>query len=478
MLSANTGQTSFLRNEHLLVAGNEPSNGSGKVWYTSRFAENVTVIDMGGLRVSSACGIRHPARCRNLVVNSTHHGDYVSSHAVFVPLDNGFYVIEITHNGSTTRSMYTSHETFHVMEMNPSVCPSNCVSVGIFKIGTQHYSLCATPSNSVCTCQLNRIENSAVYVLRRCRSHFFITTSILHQLSNVVALHIPRQPPLLLFFIGNVLYHINLSYGTSSLRLRVPESVCPTIEQITLEDHKLYMYCTNVSAVYDLNDERLLPRRQLQLFYPCSSTTNVTIDLGVAERAVSNLTYRSVGTDYNIITRISALPGTSLLRFGTCITLQNNSIFLYLDWNDGVYLFNGTTNDFYQINNTQCYIRDQCQWPQVFNNQYLAVRGSSQDSVAVYDIGNFQTPILNLNQVSYQIGVVIDNFKISQQAEITRTPSTSYASTLHPSQTISSTVMPIHSPISNAVTTDINSIPEAIDLYLPGTVTVAMLSFI
>ena len=463
------------------MAGNDPGNGSGKVWYTSRFADNVTVIDMGGLRVSSACGIRHPAKCRNLVVNSTHHGDYVSTHAVFIPLENGlYYVVEITHNGSSRSFQnYTSHNTFHV---NPSIqCPSNCVSVGIFQIGTHYYSLCVTLSDSVCTCQIYKDENTVEYFLRSCHRYGVFGThtndTILRQLSNVIASHNPRQPHLF-FFIGRYLYQINPIAGTKSQSYIVSD-VCSSLKHVTLLEHKLHMYCANESAIYDLNDGLLIHIRQLELFYQCSSTTNVTIDLGVAER----LTYTSEDTEK---TRTIALPGSSVLRFGTCFILQNNSIFLYLDQNDGVYLFNGTTNEFHHVNNTQGCIMDQCQWPQVFNNHYLAVRGSGEDSVVVYDVEEFQTPILTLHRVSYQVGVVIDNLQISQRAELTTTISASHASTLHlspsPVLTISSAVMMtslipssslvilIQSPISTAVTTHDPTLNEVDNFNIIGTV--------
>ena len=129
---------------------------------------------------------------------------------------------------------------------------------------------------------------------------------------------------------------------------------------------------------------------------------------------------------------------------------------------------------------------DQCQWPQVFNNEYLAAKGSiySQDSVVVYDIEDIQTPILTLHQVPYQVVVVIDDLQISQQAEITISLTTSifhgYTLRSTPSQMISSAVMTstlipsssllTQSPMSNAVSIDDPTLTAVDNFNLMGTV--------
>ena len=402
----NTG----LRNELLLAAGNEPGNGRGKVWYTSRYDKNATVVDLGGSRVSSACGVRHPSRCRDLFVNSTRHGDYLSSHAVFLPLDRGFYVVEIAHNGSASGPNYTSHQSF-VVEMSP-FCPLNCTSLGLFKVGVHYYSVCATLFERMCTCQLDRNENSADYFLRSCQTYHLVGTgSILSEISNIVSSTNPRQR-FIYFFVGSVLFYVNPVYGSSRILIN---NVCPSVSHLTLEGHNLYIYCTNlVSAVYNLNDGTSFFTRPNQLFYPCSPTANVTINLGIADR-VSNLIYTSEDAEMPAV-----LPSMSQFEFGMCFTLRNNSThtFLYLDRNNGVYIFNITTSEFFHVNNTQGCLVDRCQWPQLFNNRYLAVRECNPDSLAVFDIESAQTPILKLSQVSYLVAVVIDDTLISQLPEM------------------------------------------------------------
>ena len=436
----------------LLAAGNEPGNGSGKVWYTFRYAESaVNVILLGGERVSSACGLRRPSQCDKLMVNSTRYGDYVSSHTVFVPLSEGgsFYIVKITHNGSTLDSLnYTSSVRLPLTQApTTSRCPINCTSIGIFKLRSLFYTLCATFSDTICACQLSKnLTRSDGYFLQNCHQYRFswISGSILNQLSNIVVSSNIRQP-YLFFFIRNYLYYISPIYRTWEYMSSLPSDQCSFVNQLLLEDHKLFIICANhdYSAVYNLNNGRLLAissNRRI-LYYPCSSSSNVTVTLATLDsNGAANLMYASEHTR-----TITAFPGGVNFEFGKCIMVGGTPAFMYLDQNDGVCIFNTSSMEFAHVNNTRgCNTSvGACRWPQVFNNRYLITEDSNQDSLTVYDIKqSFECPILSLSRVPSQVVALIGDLQISQLIKTTNTvPRTSVVIAPTPASVVKMTTL-------------------------------------
>ena len=435
--------TEFTRvpgNDDLLLVAAGNLNGSGKVWYKPLLAElassTVTVVDLPG-EVSSACGLRHPSRCRTLVVNSTQCDAYVSRHIVFVPLESEFDVLEITHNGSALGgSNYTSFERLQTIQRG-TPCPVNCTSVGMFKIRAHYYSLCATLSSIVCTCQLSRQTiDSTEYLLSNCQQFDVRIAAVVDHISNIVSSSNPRQP-YLFFFVSNALFRLSPVDRILSYINEV--SQCSSVDQLTMEENKLFIYCANnVSAVYDLNIGRLLALylNGQERHYQCSSTTNITISIGTDSRT-SNLTYISEDAILSV-----PLPRGVIIEYGTCFVHEGDPIFLYLDQRNGVHLFNVTASVFTHLNHTSACEGNSCQWPQVFHNTYLIAKNSMRDSLTVYDIErNLRSPILNLDNVPYQAVALIDELQISRPIQTSSTTSTLFTSP-----------MPTPSPVFTGVT--------------------------
>ena len=461
-IAADSIASSCAGDQLLLVAGNEPGNGSvrARVLLKSRLQGETTVINLPDHQVSSACGLRYPSRCGKLTVESTRHNDQVSSHVFFIPLEDGIFILKVTHNGSALGdSNYISYEVLPPIKLgqdcfNPA---TNCTSLGIFKIRSSLYSLCVSSSSKMCSCQID-VRDNTNYFLKNCQVHRFFRLPK-DQISNVVVFQ-RQQQSLLYFFVENYLFNINLDTGSNSHQqvFYYNNMDCLPVDRLILVDYTLYIYCTNVSAIYHLNNGTLTDSSEGRKFvYPCSAADIVEVNLN----ATTTLTYSS--QDGSKVT--VGLPGSGNFVTGKCFMYRGSVVFLYLRETDGVYLFDAMRNETFLINNTGELLMDQNQHiPLVFSNVYFVIQNGHVDSLSLYDIGNIQTPLLSLYPVPQQIVVafVSDlNVTLPTQAITstsysapTPTPSSAFhTSSLSPP---SNSIQPPNSSISSfSPTTDV-----------------------
>ena len=392
--------SSYAEDQLLLVAGNEPGNGSvrARVLLKSTLQEETTVIDLPDHQVSSACGLRYPSRCSNLTVESTRHNDQVSSHVAFIPLEDGIFILKVTHNGSALGdSNYISYEVLPPIKLgqdcfNPT---TNCTSLGIFKIRSSLYSLCVSSSSEMCSCQIDVRDNSD-YFVKNCQVYPFFRLSK-DQISNVVVFQ--RQQSLFYFFVENYLFNINLDTGSHGQVFDYDNMDCLSVDRLILVDYTLYIYCTNVSAIYHLNNGTLTDSSERRKFvYPCSAADNVEVNLN----ETTTLTYSS--QDGSKVT--VGLAGSGNFVTGKCFIYRGSVAFLYLRETDGVYLFDRMKNETFLISNTSEFLMNQNRHvPLVFSNMYFAIQSGDVDSLSLYDIRNIQTPLLSLYPVPQRIVV-------------------------------------------------------------------------
>ena len=360
---------------------------------------NSKVVSIAGDHaVSPACG-PHPTRCRTLTVNSTLYEYYRSSHTVFVPLEDGLYILylELMYNGTAQLpagySPSIDYQKTMTLEFSETICSSDCVSLGVYEVGVQFYSLCATLPSNLCTCELET-DPVGGYSFRRC--HTFVVSDLgsrYEDMSNVVTL---SNDNLLMFIIDSIPHQLNPIEGTSQT-LDSIHDVCTSVTQLSIDNTKsiVYIYCTNASIIFNVGTNSVT-LFEGQFFYPCSTNTNITVNLPASRGGNVGISYNEGDTKTDTF-----LPGTTSFISGECITYRGNYIFLYGDQSGGIYLFNVTTNTFSNLSH-----RSQELDLQVFGSRYPTVIDHKRRAVTVFDLENFSLPLIDLFQVSPQFNLV------------------------------------------------------------------------
>ena len=391
----------------LVVAGNDDS-GKGTVWVSSDLTKSPVVIKIAempvSLSVNTLCGMYPSAQCRNLTVNSIQFDD-VSNHTVFVPLQNGIFILEFAIFNGYTQPLVLN-ETLLVRQkvlldygVNDE-CPSNCESLGVYEAGLDLYSLCSMFPDTLCTCKLSK--NYIGYSLQNC--HVLAINNGSAGSSQVFNLVFSSHHALIWFTVGQKLFQLNPEAGVLHELNSFPD--CIPIYQLNFDDvhNKLYIYCgNNASIIYNL-DEAWIIMLFVEKVFPCPDNASVTIGLP-SDQGMVDIFYTNRG-----VRTSNFLPQSSDFIFGVCFSFRGNHIFLYTDEGFGIYLYNTTEDKFFKLwsnVNAQICVQNQCKQPLIFNDMYFITLDPNQEVVDVFDLDNFSTPIITVCQGSFELISII-----------------------------------------------------------------------
>lgn len=454
--------TEFLRNEHLVVVGND-LNGSSKMWITPKLsAPSVTVtVPIGPDYTVSSAYTEQSSRSRELIVESSYINNATSLHHVFVPLEDGVLNVTFIYNGSTAQDL--GNETPitvvqpHTLYRFGNPCPRTCASLGVYRIRDSLYTLCAS-SSGVCRCKLSQINRRDSMILlsrRECRRLVHPNTGItVEHISDVIA-YLPSRVDLhLLFISNNFIYQDNLIYSVDELPIHFSDSEnCQVVLRLQKFESKLLIYCANNTMVVYNFDTEALSQFNNHLYFPCSDTANFSVDLTNNEHA--DIHY------YNAPQQFSQLNTTSRhFKFGECIEYEDHHLFLYTDRSNNLHLLNSSMSALPVCMNIS--LGNQYVRPPIIHERYIITHSLDHQTTSVYDLKDVRSPIITQQDIMlHQLVTVVSNLSTVVNIEPTSTLS-SIAMTISPTPShpiATSTLASTSTVVTTAVTYGMTTSP-------------------
>ena len=410
-----------VRNEHLISVGNDV-RGNPMVWIMSRLSTSTATYPLSDFTLSAACAA-HPTRCRELSIHSEQlENSFSRRYFIFVPLESAIGILVLQSNSSLP---VTGNQLILVQTEKLSYptglrgCSQMCTSLGVFKLGAAFYTMCVSLRH-VCICELqfNEMDVKQSY-FRNCQRFLDIGNDIdLHQISDI-AVTIQIRQYILLFFLGPSILQINPIRGTIYYDLPELENDCLPVRQLRVERNtRLVVYCNARMIVYDLDQrgfDQELSTDQGELWYPCpmttSSSTNFTVHL------TSN---RHIAYWRDNMRILLPLQSTMIFDSGICTSFQNHNLLIFIDHNDGAYLFNPrpalSGEELIHLVGTEGCVSGQCEQPLVYD-RYVVIR--SERKISVYDLEDVTLPMISLLQASIQtVALVYDVYTVTEVSEV------------------------------------------------------------
>ncbi len=417
-----------------MVAGND-SDGVTKLWIRSKLFASTLTVPLANSSISSAYSIgEQSSKSRELTMESSYINTTTSQHHIFIPLESALLVATFVYNGSYD-SMVNSNQTDNPTLLRTSSlsisCPSmsRCASLGVYRIHTL-YTVCAS-SNRVCICGLRTTDDSEGQRLYTsatdCRLLDQPHSEIdVNKISNIVVYEPHRLGGILLFALNNRMHQIEPADRADHSRI-IPAGCLATRLQIITS--KLFIYCSNSPVVleYDVNiDSFLPPQFNNHLYFPCSETTDFSV----------NLTNTEISYRINDIPRSQYGLRIGRFKFGECITHQNHHIFVYVNpQNNSLHILNSSDSTFTLHNLIKGNPLATCEYarPLIIDERYIIAYDLGCQTTSVFDLQNITSPIIKEMDTPLQLAAVISNLS----AIISIRPTTTTAS-------IPSSVMVVH----------------------------------
>ena len=452
-----------------MVAGND-SDGVTKLWITSKLFNSTITVPLVNISISSAYSIgEQSSKSRELTVESSYINSTTTRHHIFIPLESALLVATFVYNGMVNSTQIANPSTSSFLTLCPSM--SRCASLGVYQIHATLYTLCAS-SSRVCLCGLRTSDDSD-------GQRLYYTSSAadcclldhLHgeidvdKISNIVTYDSHRFNGILLFALNNRLHQVEPAHRTDTSE-GIP-SGCLAASRLQIVSSKLFIYCTNNFLVeYDINIESfLLPQFNNHLYFPCSETTDFSVNL----------------TNTEISYRINDIPsGQSVLRigrfmFGECITHQNHHIFVYVNpQNNSLYILNSSTFTVHNLikgNLLATCMNNEYARPLIIGERYIIAYDLGCQVTSVFDLQNVTLPIINETDRPLQLAALISNLSAVISIRPTATTA-SIPSSVVAIRTTSTTAMNFTTPImtpSKAVTKHITTTLQRDLVFTPTT---------
>ena len=405
--------TEILRNEHLVVAGND-SDGISKVWITPKLSASTIVVPLESNYSISSAYSEQSTRSRELTVESSYISNTTSQHHIFVPLENGVLNVTFMYNGSAahdnqTITLVQPHKLYHFG--NP--CPPMCASLGIYRVRTSLYTLCAS-SSGVCTCQLRQSDTQQQHptVLFDCYLLSHPNTNItVHRISDVLIFYLYRLRPQLIFALNKQIYQYDLLYHTDVQSILFLGNLnCQVVLRLQIVESKLLIYCVNNTLTeYDFNTEEPFQFNN-RLYFPCSDTANFSVNLTNTENA-DIIYYRTGDTPH----RLSQLGVNRwLFKFGECIMYEDHHLFLYTNQSNSLHLINSSMFMQLSLSTNNLYDR-----PLIVDERYVVTHDLGRQTTSVFDLQDISSPIITQQDTSFQLATVISNLSAIVEFEPT-----------------------------------------------------------
>ena len=407
-------------NVHVIAVGNfdgiatlsviqrDPS-GSTKVF---------TISEPSNRSVSEYCAGHG---CRNLLVMNHTFPNSTIRYLVFVPLENGIWIIDLRYNGSEI-SYSAMHTTLYSLNNGTPACQT----LDVFNIQGVIYALCIRDAHMLGVCSMQILEDNLTASFPQCT--YTSTPRILH-ISNVVVVGDNIDLIHLRFFIGKLFYGV---------RVRRKIVMRPSMIQLEECDYIDYMLQGESSSEYILycDNDRVYSFNQLTgsnsllgeggLYYPCSE------EHYVLDHNKECLSYR------NLSVRLSTSDYDSGICFG-------EEKFVYNDRVSGAYVVSISQNydrlEVVSLNTSGC-IRSFCDVISVFLDRYILIRNNHSFTVidSVHD-----TKIIQIDDVPTSLVTVIPHKSAA--------PPTSTGPPIEPTSTGSPSVNPTITPPTSPPTT-------------------------
>ena len=397
-----------------MVVGND-SDGVTKLWITSKLFASTIIVPLDGLNISSISSAysEQSSKSRELTVESFYINNVTSRHHIFVPLESAVLVATFAYNGSEVlmvNEAQASGQTSPIQVWSLStVCRSmsRCASLGVYKIGTALYTLCAS-SSEVCICELRMLDDSDGQMSSaNCRLIDHPDDGVIHvnvhEISNIVIYQPHRFIGQLMFFLNNYVYQTTPAHRADD-HIYIQLRYCLAVAHLQRVASKLLIYCTNNSYVleYDIDSGDFVPPQfNNHLYFPCSESMDFSVNLINTE-----ISYRT----NEVPSQPSGLR-IGRFKFGECITHQNRHLFLYV--NTHLHVVNSNTFALYNLTegtpSAILCMNNEYTRPVFIGERYIIAYDLGCQTTSVFDLQSIDSPIITQSDRPLLLATVIFN---------------------------------------------------------------------